>query len=52
MKLPFKWLQYFRQTVGILFSKGQTSKTIPPVEDITIIFYRKVRETNRKNDGV
>jgi len=32
-----KWLQTFRQTVTILFSKDQTSKTILPVEDLTTI---------------
>jgi len=32
-----KWLQTFRQTVTILFSKGQTSKMILPVEDLTRI---------------
>jgi hypothetical protein len=40
-----KWLQMFRQTVRVSFSEGQPSKTILPVEDITTIFNRKVRET-------
>jgi hypothetical protein len=46
-----KWLQTFRQTVRVSFSKGQTSKTILPVDDITTIFHRKVRETNSKWRG-
>ena len=38
-----KWLQTFRQT-GSHFKKDKVKKTIPPVEDITSIFLRKVRE--------
>ena len=32
-----KWLQTFRQTVCVLFSKGQKSTTILPVQDLTTI---------------
>jgi hypothetical protein len=32
-----KWLQTFRQTVRVSLSKGQMSKTILPVSDITTI---------------
>jgi hypothetical protein len=39
-----KWIQTFRQTVRVSFSKGQTSKTMLSVEDITTICHRKVRE--------
>jgi hypothetical protein len=31
-----KWLQTFRQTVRVSLSKGQNSRTILSVEDITI----------------
>jgi len=39
------WLQTFRQTVRVSFSKYQTSRSILPVEVITTIFLRKLRET-------
>jgi hypothetical protein len=38
-----KWLQTFRQTVRVLLSKGQISKTILPVGETNITFLRKVR---------
>jgi SpoVK/Ycf46/Vps4 family AAA+-type ATPase len=40
-----KWLQTFRQNVRVSFSKGLTSNTIMPVDDITKIFHHKVCET-------
>jgi hypothetical protein len=36
--LLVKWLQTFRPTVRVLFSKGQRSKSILPVEDKTTTF--------------
>ena len=44
-RLLGKWLQTFRQTVRVSFSKEQTSKTIPPTVDIRNIFQREVQKT-------
>ena len=48
--LAGKWLHTVRQEVRVSFSKGQTSKTILPLEIITIIFLRNRGKPN--DDGI
>jgi hypothetical protein len=47
-----EWLQTFRQTVRVLLSKGQMSKSILLVGEINTILLRKVRKPLPNDEGV